>query len=280
MGGVKLTRPSEVRELLDRLRFRPSKLLGQNFLIDGNILDILLDAAEIGSGDRVLEVGPGLGVVTEALLARGAAVVAIEKDSRLAAHLRETLGGHPGLTLIHRDATEVDLADLLHAERLTKLVANLPYSVGSRILVDCFHAPARPERIVVTVQKEVADRLAARVDTPDYGLLSIWAQLDYRVALHKTISRTCFHPPPKISSAIVTMSRKPRAVEVADPDRFNRLVKTAFAARRKQIRTILQGLAEPSIAEAALSFAGLAPDQRPESIPVDAWCRLANRLAG
>lgn len=275
---MKLTRPSEVRALLDRLQFKPSKLLGQNFLIDGNILNILLEAAELSPEDRVLEIGPGLGVVTEALLEKTGHVVAIEKDSRLAAHVEQTLGQAPGLTLIHRDATDVDLDQLLREQRLNKLVANLPYSVGSRILVDCFQAQTPPERMVVTVQKEVADRLAAGVNTSDYGLLSIWAQLDYAVTLHKVISPACFFPPPQIRSAIVLMVKKPRALDVNEPALFNRLVKAAFSARRKQIQTILQKFAPPERLPGIFAATGLTPTQRPESIPVIQWCRLANEL--
>lgn len=275
---MSLTRPSEVRALLEALDLRPSKVLGQNFLIDGNILAILLDAAAVTKDDRVLEVGPGLGAVTEALLDRAGEVVAIEKDSRLAAHLVRRFGDRPGLTLLHRDATDVDLPGLLRDHRITKLVANLPYSVGSRILVDCFHAHHPLARLVVTVQKEVGDRLAARVGTADYGLLSIWAQLDHAVSLTKVVSPSCFYPPPKIRSAIVTLTRRPRAVAVADEALFNRLVKTAFAARRKQIRTVLNGMVGAAACEAALRITGIAPEQRPEAIPVEAWCRLANAL--
>ena len=146
---MRLTSPTEVRSLLERMAFKPSRILGQNFLIDGNILDILLGLAELKPDDQVLEIGPGLGVLTGPLLERVARVVAIEKDDVLHEHLVGTLGDRANFTLLHQDALQVDLAGLL-AGGINKVVANLPYSVGSRLLIELALAPQRPACMVVT----------------------------------------------------------------------------------------------------------------------------------
>lgn len=268
VGAVNLTRPSEVRALLDRLAFKPSRALGQNFLIDGNILRIMLDAAELAPRDAVLEIGPGLGVLTGPLLERADRVIAIEKDDLLHAHLRETLGGAPNLTLLHADALNCDLAGIL-AAGVNKVVANLPYSVGTRVLVELCRAPARPERMAVTVQREVADRMAAKPDTKDYGVLSVFAQLDYAVSVHKRIPRTCFFPAPKVESAIVVLARRPRPTPVRDDPAFRALVKRCFEHRRKQLGTLI-GNGD------ALARAGIDPRRRPETLSLEDWIRLSN----
>lgn len=267
---MRLTSPTEVRGLLQRLDLKPSRTLGQNFLIDGNILGIMLDAASLAREDAVLEIGPGLGVLTGPMLGRAGRVVAVELDARLHAHLAGTLAS-PNLVLIHADALDADLPGLL-AGGLNKLVSNLPYSVGSRVLVEACQAAARPECMVVTVQLEVADRLGASPGAKDYGLLSIFAQLDYDVRVVKRIARTCFLPPPQVTSAIVKLTRRPsRAVPLRDEALFRRLVKECFSHRRKQMGTIVHDAG-------ALARAGIAPARRPETVSVPEWCALANEL--
>ncbi|MCO5061719.1 MAG: 16S rRNA (adenine(1518)-N(6)/adenine(1519)-N(6))-dimethyltransferase RsmA [Kiritimatiellae bacterium] len=265
------TRPTEVRDLLRRLDFKPSRVLGQNFLIDGNILRIMLDAAELTPADKVLEVGPGLGVLTAPLLERAGHVLAIEKDDVLHAHIQQTLGGAPNFTLIHGDALHENLPAHL-ARGINKVVANLPYSVGTRILVDLCHAEARPERMVVTVQREVADRMTASPNTKDYGVLSVFAQADYKSSLHKAIAHSCFFPVPQIESAIVLLVRQPRACPARDERHFRALVKRCFEQRRKQIHSLVKDAP-------ALERAGLDPKQRPETLSVDDWIRLSNELS-
>lgn len=275
---LKLTRPSDVAALLQARGIRPNRVLGQNFLIDQNILGILLEAAQLDAGDIVLEIGPGLGVLTEPLLARAGRVIAVEKDRALHDVLVERHGGDPRLELLHADIMDVALPDLM-ARGVTKVVANLPYAVGTRILVDLFEQRPAPRRYVVTVQKEVARRLAARTGGADYGLLSLLAQLDHEVGILRTVSPTCFFPPPQIDSAIVVLQRleAPR-FPVRDRARFKALLKQAFSQRRKQIGTTLRGFAPD--AGAALAAAGIPPRERPENIALEAWCRLAGALSG
>lgn len=274
---MKLTRPSDVRALLAAMDFHPSRVLGQNFLIDANILNILLDAAALTPQDVVLEVGPGLGVLTEGLLARAGRVVAIEKDSRLFQWLESTYAGQPNLGLIHSDVLDVDLTALLD-QGVNKCVANLPYAVASRFLVDLMGAAHAPERIVVTVQLEVAERLAAAPSTHDYGLISVLAQLDYDVSIHKRISPTCFWPAPEVTSAILLMVRRAAPlVAVGDRAALLRLLKHCFSKRRKQIGATLRseyGEVLPLLAELKIP-----PTARPENLAPADWAGLGRRLA-
>jgi len=281
---VKRTRPSDVKALLAAQGIRPNRVLGQNFLVDANILKIILESAHLAPEDTVLEIGPGLGVLTEHLLARAKRVIAIEKDPALAAYLHATFAHHDRLHLMTADALEVNLETLLHAEAVTHLVSNLPYAAGTRILLECVAAPARPWRMVVMLQSDVAERIIAAPGTKAYGVASIFTQLHYEVWLRKTVSPTCFYPPPEVRSAIVECYRRqPALPQPAEPDQFQALVRWCFSQRRKQLGHILLH-APPTLcpsgidAVAALQQAAIRPDQRPETVAVTQWVELANTL--
>lgn len=265
---MSLSRPSAVRDLLVKLDFRPSRVLGQNFLIDGNLRNLILDTAEIQPEDTVVEVGPGLGVITEGLLERAAKLIAIEKDDRLAAHLQDYFADHPKLTLHHTDATTVDYGSL----QFDRFVSNLPYSVGSRILFELFHEDILPERIVVTVQREVADRLISAPNCKEYGLLSIVAQMQYEVERVRILKPSCFFPPPQIDSALVLFKKRaaPR-VDVKDWNAWRSLVKRCFSKRRKTLRKILRDAKQETDLDLDLN-------RRPETLSVTEWGELANHL--
>ena len=266
-----LTSLTGVRALLAEAGVTPRRALGQNFLVDANILRTLVDAAELIPGERVLEIGPGLGVLTEALLAAGARVTAIEKDARLHAHLHRRLADRADLDLRLADATDVDLPALF-AGGIAKLVANRPYSVGSRLMMECFLTECGPRRLVVTVQKEVADRLAARPGSPDYGLLSVWAQLRYRPRLVKRIPSGCFWPAPDVTSAIVRLDRRDDdPLPAGGARRLKPVLARVFGQRRKKMGGVL-GLDEAI--RARWRAAGLDPDARPETWPPDQFARL------
>ena len=272
---MNLTAPSEVKALLAELDFRPSKVLGQNFLIDSNILKMLLATADLRPDDAVIEIGPGLGVLTECLTRDAGRVVAIEKDRRLAAYLKERFRETRNLELIEADALEVDLDKLL-AGGCSKVVANLPYSVASRLLVNLAEAPHRPKKMVVTIQNEVADRLTARADTDDYGLISVLLQLRYGISLRKEVSPSCFYPPPEVKSAIVNMVLRELPEEPRDYDQLKHLLKLCFSKRRKQ----LGGVLRKNFAhfDAVLAQQQLDPQSRAETLSPEQWVRLSNGL--
>jgi len=302
---MKLTRISDVHAILAEWDIRPQKSLGQNFLIDANILGIMLDSAGITSGDEVLEVGAGLGVLTEPLARVARRVVTVEKDARLWPLLKERLKALPNVELICGDMLKVD-HEALFRSGINKVVANLPYSVGSAILVNLIQAATPPAQLTVTLQREVAARLTARPGHKDFGLLTLWAQLRYDVAIRKTVSPTCFYPAPGVSSTILNLVRRERlADDFKDRHFFYALTKFAFARRRKQLKTILcdanitvrSGIHPPAPRRSggqgdlpieihlttgnvlkAFAELGIDPRTRPEDLSVEMWRRLAHGL--
>lgn len=282
---MNLTSPSQVLALLQLRGLTPNSLLGQNFLIDANIRDIILNAADPRPEDVILEVGPGLGVLTEVLAARAGRVVAVEKDRGMYDYLQEQFRDYPALTLILGDALGLEV-DFFERQKITKLVSNLPYSVGSRILMNVFTLPQPPGQITVTLQLEVAERLAAAIGAEARGLMGVWAQRVYHVEMIKVISPSCFCPRPKVKSAVVRMKRLPEDVLTAGSrGMFARLTKEAFVFRRKQLATILARVApklgfELDQALAVLAAMGVDPRIRPEMLEVGQWQQLADGVGG
>jgi 16S rRNA (adenine1518-N6/adenine1519-N6)-dimethyltransferase len=267
----KFTNPSIIKALLNDLGHRPNKGLGQNYLIDGNIIDIIIRTAELSHNDNCLEIGPVLGALTQALLATGAPLTAIEKDPTMAQHINHTF---EGVVLVEEDVLNVDLTKLF-ATGINKVVANLPYSVGSRFIVNALEANPLPEKMVFMVQKEVADRLTAQPGGKTYGPLAIWSQLNYEVKRVKKVSPNCFMPAPKVWSAVVRFEKRETPLaEVKDYERFKRLVKTTFTQRRKQIGSNLRKNM-PEFFQ-GLETCGIEPTTRPEQIPIKQWVALAD----
>ncbi|MBL7077484.1 MAG: ribosomal RNA small subunit methyltransferase A [Kiritimatiellae bacterium] len=281
---MNLTSPTQVRALLAELEVRPSRSLGQNFLIDANVLRILVDAAELAPEDRVLEVGPGLGVLTGELAARASELVAVEKDHRLAAHLTERFKATPSVTIVSGDMLKQRI-DRLGSGRLRKVVANLPYRPGTRILVDLVRNATPPDMMVLTVQREVADRLTAAVGGKDYGLLAVWVKRLYDVEWVKVVKPTCFWPAPAVTSAIVRLvrhDRRPLPAEVESV--FYALTKYAYSVRRKQLVTVLRKAAsglqmDESASRTWLNSRNLPETARPQVLGVEEWCDLATEIA-
>ncbi len=275
------TRPTQVRQWLAELNLRPSRRLGQNFLVDGNIARMVVDLAELQPGDRVLEIGPGCGALTEELLARGTYVAAVEVDPRLVRLLQERLGGTAAVTLVCADALAADLEVWL-GSGFDRVVANLPYSVGTRILVHLFEQPHPPRRLVVTLQREVVARIVAPPSTPSYGLLSVLAQHLYTVSRPRSIAPTCFYPQPEVESAVVRLDRRDRPLgEPVHVAALARLLKQVFGARRKQLRRALERSGfDAAMLDSAGTWEklGISPTDRPEALDPAAWTRLARAL--
>lgn len=281
--NVKLTSPSQIHALLQEMNFRPSKVLGQNFLIDRNIVTIIRRIADLRHEDVALEVGPGLGILTQELVGLTRRVIAIEKDHRLAAYLRQRFTDDTNLELIEADALEVDLEALLKSG-VTKVISNLPYAAGNRILVDILTGTELPELILIMVQRDVAHRLAAEPGTKDYGLLSLLTQLHYAVTIEKEVSPHCFMPAPEIWSAIVALRKLPEPMaELDDSEFFRNLVKWAFSQRRKQLAAIMHHAPESvsvdrETIDRMLTDLQLDPHARPGTLSVRQWADLANTL--
>jgi len=277
---VKLTSPSQVLALLREREIQPHGALGQNFLIDANVRDIIVEASNPGPDDVVLEVGPGLGVLTESLVDRAGRLIAVEKDWKLHAYLEEQLAGRPTVELIRGDALELTEA-FFEQKGVTKVVSNLPYSVGSRILMNLFAMVHPPVRITVTVQLEVGERLMAGPGDPERGLLGVWAQRSYAVQIRKIVSPTCFWPAPKVRSAVVQLDRSEGTM--GDRAFYRKLTKEAFSYRRKQMSAILSRICPrlgvtPDVALAVLSELEIDPKTRPEMLSVDQWQAMADAM--
>lgn len=280
---MKLTSPSQVRALLEQEGVQPHEALGQSFLIDANIRDFIVALVDPGPGDVVLEVGPGLGVMTEALAARAGRLVAVEKDAKLCGLLRRRFGASPSVGLVHADFLTLG-PDWLASQKVTKLASNLPYSVGSRILMELFALPDPLPQVTVMVQLEVGERLVADAGEPERGLLGVWAQRVYAPHIRKIVSPSCFYPPPKVRSAVVQLERLPPAERRADRTAlFGPLTKAAFGFRRKQMGTILNRIAaglgvDPRLGAAALDDLGMDARLRPEALTIAQWLDLAEAL--
>ncbi len=281
---MKLTSQRDVRALLDAHGIRPSKALGQNFLTDANLIEWIVARAEVGPDDEVLEVGPGLGGLTEALARRARRVVAVETDRRLLEILAQRTGTLPNVERLHEDALETDF-EAWFAGCAWKVVSNLPYSVGTRLLVRFIDTAHPPERIVVTLQLDVGRRIIAGPGDAAYGLLAIWTQRLYEARIARTIPPTCFHPAPGVVSAVVDLRRRPTPRGAPrDLAHFRELTRRAFMRRRKQLRRILldlpsalrpPGAPEP---EELLHSLAVAAEARPETLTVETWAALSDAL--
>lgn len=277
-------RPSELRRVLAAHGVRPDRRLGQHFLIDRNVRDRILRLAGIAAGDGVLEVGPGAGALTVALARSGAgAVVALEIDRRLQPVLAGLLGAEERVTVVFDDALAVDWRALCPPVRPWRFVANVPYQVTAPLLVRAFSQEPPFRKIVVMVQKEVADRLRAQPGQRDYGALSLLAAFYARVEESFTVSPACFWPRPEVTSAVVAMSPADHAEPPPPAEIFFPVVRAAFGRRRKTLRNALAG--DPHLgltraqAEAALAAAGLDPGRRGETLSLEEFARLARAAA-
>ena len=274
---------SEMKQFLAESDFQLTKSLGQNFLHDGNQLRRIVAAANLSPTDKVLEVGPGLGPLTELLLAKAGEVLAVEMDQRLVQALRTRCASHlppspaSKLTLVHADAL-----DYLRREKRDwsawKLVSNLPYSVGSPILVELATATG-PKTLVATLQMEVIRRLAAKAGEDDYGLLTLLIQLHYEPRDWFKIPASCFFPEPDVESACIAMDRRSEPLLAPSLHKaFMRTVKLAFSQRRKMMLKLLKQDHPPGKLESAFAEIGLDLKTRAERVTLEQFVNLLKLL--
>ncbi|MFV0300781.1 MAG: 16S rRNA (adenine(1518)-N(6)/adenine(1519)-N(6))-dimethyltransferase RsmA [Paracoccus sp. (in: a-proteobacteria)] len=269
-----------LREVIARHDLRAKKQLGQNFLLDLNLTaKIARQAGDLSQTD-VLEIGPGPGGLTRGLLAEGARhVLAIEKDARALPALAEIAAAYPGrLTVIHGDALQID--PLAHLTPPIRIAANLPYNVGTELLIRWLTPPDWPpfwQSLTLMFQKEVAERIVARPGGKAYGRLALLAQWRADAKIVMTLPPEAFVPAPKVHSAVVQLTALPAPRFPADPGALSRVTAAAFNQRRKMLRASLRGL-HPDI-EALLGAAGIPPTARAEEIDLERFCALARLLA-
>jgi 16S rRNA (adenine1518-N6/adenine1519-N6)-dimethyltransferase len=267
---------AQIRELAAALDLKPSKSLGQNFVIDSNVCTKIVRTAAVGPTDIALEIGPGLGSLTLALLESAASVVAVEIDSRLAGQLPITVANHFGhpenLTVLNQDALTIQTLPV----NPTVLVANLPYNVSVPVLLHLLEKFESLRTGVVMVQAEVADRLAAKPGTKDYGIPSVKAAWWAEVKGAGSVSRSVFWPAPNVDSKLVSFTRRQTPGDEELRRKVFTIIDAAFAQRRKMLRSALSGLyGSSSSAEEILKRAKIDPTLRGEALEISGFCAIA-----
>ena len=265
---------SEIDATLREIRVSPVKTLGQNFLHDRNLARWIVEKAALSPHDYVVEIGPGLGALTEFILESGARVLAIEKDQRLVEFLRKRFAG-AALEIVHGDALEFDVRRL-YAELRVKLLGNLPYYIASQLLLKFTKYPSPMSLWLFMLQKEMARRISASPGTSDYGALTLVVQLKYRVEFLRAVPATVFLPEPDVDSAFVRIApRSDDELPPHDPETFFRIVRAGFSQRRKQLRNLLREEIEGW--EDAAAAIGFDPRARAEELGLTQWIALSNR---
>ena len=269
---------NEIHSTLDEESIRLSKSLGQNLLHDQNVLRRIVKAGELTTGDKVLEIGPGLGALTEHLLPAVGQLTAIEMDRRLEERLRARYGDHPHFDLQNQDALKFfDQPESDWSE--WKLISNMPYSVASPLLVDLAAMTNSPRRLVVTLQLEVAQRLCGKPGTKEYSKLTLLVGCRYTVGHMFKISPHCFFPEPKVNSACLTLDRRTEPLfEDSLYKPFATVVKRAFSQRRKMMRKNLRGGWPDEVIDMAMAASGLDAKIRAEKVTLEQFVDLTRNL--
>lgn len=279
--------PSRTKEILQRYGFTLKKSLGQNFIMDTNILQIMVEAADLDQDTLVIEVGPGIGALTEQLAKRAAKVLAFEIDQRLIPVLEETLSAYPNVKIIHQDILKADLAavtkEYLDKYKRLSVAANLPYYITTPVILKFLQAGLPFVRLVFMMQKEVAERINAQPGSKAYGSLSILTQYYSQPRLEKIVPRTVFVPPPNVDSAIVSLTpRTTPPVKVLDEAFFFRVVKACFHQRRKTLYNnlihALLGKENREVLTRILEELKLDGTRRGETLTIEEFARLTNAL--
>jgi len=270
--------PSQTLAELEKIGHRPKQKLGQNYLIDGNIVAKSLKLADVRQGDHVIEVGPGLGTLTRSLLEHGAQVWAVEFDPRMVAYLESELLPHwpDQLNLQSGDAVDFPRAGFQPASDASafKVVANLPYAISTPWLAALLEGPL-PERMVLMLQRETADRFAANVGTKQFGPISIWLQSAYEVLPGHPVPPGCFYPQPEVDSYLLNLRRR-TAPQVFAPE-MRQLMRQIFQQRRKQLGSVVRKIKNDAAISwlDALPAHGCSAQSRAEDVPLAAWQQLA-----
>ena len=272
------------KAIVEKYGFNFTKSLGQNFLVDGNILRKIVDGADIGSDDIVFEIGTGIGTLTSELARRAKKVVAIEIDSRLIPILSETLSEFDNVEIINQDILKVDLPALVREhspDQKIKVVANLPYYITTPIIMRFLEEGIALSSMVIMIQKEVADRIAAKPSTKAYGSLSVAIQYYAESKIIAEAPKEAFVPSPNVDSAVLKIDvKQDKGVDLMDSDLFFEVVKGSFSKRRKTILNSLStyGDFEKEIIEKALEASGIDPKRRGETLTILEFASLSNQI--
>ncbi|MHB1457668.1 MAG: 16S rRNA (adenine(1518)-N(6)/adenine(1519)-N(6))-dimethyltransferase RsmA [Armatimonadota bacterium] len=288
MTRIDLTSPAQLGDMLRRYGFYTKKRFGQNFLVDRNIINKLVDALDLHDDDCVLEIGPGVGTLTQAVAEKCGKVVAVEVDRDLIPILAETMTGFTNVKIVTEDILRLNLTDFLKEEFggcKVKVVGNLPYYITAPIIGQIFEAKENVERIVLMVQKEVAERLYADPGGRNYGSMSLFVQYHSQPEIIAQVSSSVFFPSPDVSSTVIRLTPyQTPPVDVPDEKLFFDVVHTAFSKRRKTLLNSLSQSAplfiEKTQAASALERAGIDPVRRAETLSLEEFARLTKEIAG
>ena len=268
---------AQTRRRLRKFGLKPRKGLGQHFLVDGEVLEAIISAAKVTPDDLVVEVGPGLGILTEALARKAGGVIAIELDDKLAALLKKTLASFENVTIVNDDVLNIEPGDLLDRQKLSplyKVVANLPYYITSPVLRHFLTASARPQVMIIMVQEEVAEAIVAKPG--EMSILSVSVQFYGKPEIICRVPAQSFYPAPEVNSALLRIGLYPEPAVAVDEGSFFELVRAGFAARRKQIGNSLSqglGLPKPGVLP-LLEEAGIDWQRRAETLTLEEWAGL------
>lgn len=275
---------SEIKLLEKKFDFRPRKRLGQNFLIDGNIKNKLLEAAGLGKNDTVLEIGPGLGQLTFDISSLAGNVVAVEFDKKIFAILEDMAKGRNNIRLVHQDFLKTDLGGIIPGGKKAKVISNLPYYISTPIILKMLENKGRVESALLTLQAEVANRLSARPNTKQYGSLTLFASFHAEIKKLFSIKKNSFYPVPQVDSAVILL--KPRTeppVRVRDEATLLELIRAGFSSRRKTFINALlaknfKGLSRNTI-QKILHESGISGNVRAEALSLQDFAVISDQIA-
>ena len=284
MENKHLGNPTNTREIVDKYGFMFQKRFGQNFLIDGNVVEKIVREAGVTKDDFVLEIGPGIGTMTQLLCENAREVAAVEIDTNLIPILEETLAAYDNVTVINEDILKVDIAALAQEKnggRPIKVVANLPYYITTPIIMGLFESRVPIDSITIMVQKEVADRMQVGPGTKDYGALSLAVQYYAKPEIVLNVPPTCFMPRPNVGSAVIRLKKHQTCpVEVDDAELMFRLIRASFNQRRKTLANGLSNSSELTLSKEQIAKAieslGVNPSIRGEALTLAQFAQLAN----
>lgn len=286
MSRPTLGNPQNTIEILQKYQFTFQKKFGQNFLIDTHVLDKIIHAADIGKKDMVLEIGPGIGTMTQYLAEAAGKVIAVEIDKNLIPILSDTLNGYENVQIINEDVLKLDIQKLVEEEnagRPIKVVANLPYYITTPIIMGLFESHVPLQSITVMVQKEVADRMQTGPGNKDYGALSLAVQYYAEPYIVANVPPNCFMPRPKVGSAVIRLTRHEKPpVEVKDEKLLFHIIRASFNQRRKTLANGLNNSDRLEIPKEAITEAikqlGKGPSVRGEALTLEEFAKLSNNL--
>lgn len=282
----KLSNPKKTIEVIQKYQFDFQKKFGQNFLIDGRVLEKIMDAADIGAEDFVLEIGPGIGTMTQYLAERARQVMAVEIDRNLIPILSETLSDYDNVEILNADILKIDLRKTVEEKnqgKPIKVVANLPYYITTPIIMELFESEIPVDNITVMVQKEVADRMQAQPGTKDYGALSLAVQFYAKPYIVANVPPNCFMPRPKVGSAVIRLTRHQNPpVEVKNKKLLFQLIRASFNQRRKTLQNGIKNFSGLSFSKEevadALEQIGVSPTIRGEALSLEQFAELCSLL--